>query len=76
MFSLGFFYCVEDGFDETGWSVEDVTDDFDEAIDNLFDARNAAAAGNDHWEGAQLMILVVRDGKTEWEQLNEGTYAE
>jgi hypothetical protein len=76
MFALGFWCSVDEGYDENEWSIEDVTADFDEAVDNLFFARNSAAAGNDHWQGSRLMISVLRDGKTTWEPLSEGTYAE
>jgi hypothetical protein len=71
MFALGFI-CPEDG---TG-SVEFITDDFGEAIDNLFDARNDAAAGLNHWAGSYLLILVLRDGKTSWEDLAESSRVE
>jgi hypothetical protein len=73
MFALGFEYRAEDGWDDPGWSIEYVTDDFDEAIENLFDARNDAAAGQEHWEGAQLMIGVLHKGKTVWELLDDGS---
>jgi hypothetical protein len=69
MFALGF---IEDG---TG-SVEFITDDFSEAIDNLFDARNDEAAGLEHWANAYLLILVLRDGKTSWEHLVDGSKVE
>jgi hypothetical protein len=74
MFALGFF--LDETYDEPGWSIEYVTDDFHEAVDNLFHARNDAAEGNELWEGAQLMILVLRDGVSSFEELNDGTRVE
>lgn len=76
MFALGFHYPAEDGWDEPGWSYEFITDDFGEAIDDLFDARNDAAAGDDLWDGACLMILVLRNGEASWEPLVEESWVE
>lgn len=74
MFATGFYF--DETWDEPGWSVEEITGDFGEAIDNLFDARNDAAAGEELWEGSRLMILVLRDGVTSWEALAEESWVE
>lgn len=76
MFALGFWCGKAEGYDEDSWSVEDVTGDFDEALDNLFDARNFAAAGNSHWDGSRLMVKVLRDGQAAWEPLAEESWVE
>lgn len=73
---VGFWYSTEDGFDETGWSVELETDDFDEVIGDLFDARNSAAEGDELWQGAQLMLLVTRGGQVSWELMDDGSRVE
>ena len=75
-FALGFYYRVEDGFDADELRIESRTDNFDHIIEDLFDARNAAAEGAEHWEGARLMILVRRDGAVSWEELNDGSRVE
>lgn len=75
-FALGFYYSVANGFDEDGWTVENETDNFDEIIEDLFDARNAAAAGEEHWQGCQLMIWTLRDGSASWEHLDDGSRVE
>jgi hypothetical protein len=74
MFCLGFYF--DETYDEPGWSYEFITDDFGEAIDDLFYARNYAAEGEERWEGAQLMVLVLRNGETAWEELAEESWVE
>lgn len=69
MYALGFYFTEE--FDTPGWSIEFVTDDFHEAIQNLADAREDAAAGNYLWYGATLMVLVKTDEGEEWQALSE-----
>lgn len=74
MFCLRFYF--DETYDEPGWSYEFKTEDFGQAIDDLFDARNDAAAGDELWEGAQLMILVLRNGEGVWEELVEESWVE
>lgn len=76
MFALGYWYSVADGFDRDEWSVEEITDDITEASDNLFDARNQSAEGNDIWDGATPMLLVLRNGASVWEPLTEESWVE
>ena len=74
MYALAFLVPEEDG--STSWTYEFETTDFSEALDNLFDARNDAAAGIDHWAGSQIAIEVLRDGKVCYEILNDGSRVE
>lgn len=74
MFALAFSYCDDD--DESELLIESETDDFGEAIDDLFYARNASAAGETHWDGAHLACEVIRDGEVGWEVFDEALYAE
>lgn len=74
MFCIGFYF--DETYDEPGWSYEFVTDDFSQAIDDLFDARNDAAAGDELWDGAFLMVLVLRNGEAVWEELAEESWVE
>ena len=65
MYALGFW---DD--DEQTWSVEFMTPDFNEAVENLADAREDARNKVYHWVGATLMVLVRGDdGFEEWQPL-------
>lgn len=71
MFALGFWYDAE-GDEEAGWSIEFITDDFIDAIENLEDAREDARNGIYRWFGAHLMIKVLLpDGSEEWQPMVE-----
>lgn len=76
MFAVGYFVRQADGYERDEWTVEFVTDDIDEAMDNIFYCRDRAAEGCSLWEGAAAMIQVIRDGIISWEPLDEEQYAE
>jgi hypothetical protein len=66
MFAIG-FPGEHQGHEEV--VAEQVTDDFDEAVDNLIDALEVGKT-NRLWYGAALMVLVLQsDGTTRWEVL-------
>lgn len=50
--------------------AEQITDDFEEAIENLIEALEAGKQTR-WWYGAALMVLVLQDdGTTRWEVLS------
>ena len=76
MWAVGYWYGPDDvDPEDVGWSIEDVTDDMGEAIDNLFYARSRAAeeAEDDNlWDGAMLLVeVLLEDGSIEWQPMNE-----